>query len=217
MKRISALLVLGIVALVVVGCGAKATPDSVYLWKPEAKEDRYLKAEYVTDLRTVIKNLGEYGHKLQPKGVGFTTHYRCELGNCTPEENAQHWMFTVLEQKTVNSEKYKTYSERMTYIVNKKLQDILFALKTDFLLTSKNKINGVVIGLIWSEKKMVKEMVKKPRFEFGDVYIDMDTFQAYQNRTLSFETLLNKAVYVNNTGDQPVQAHLAAAEEKAKK
>ena len=76
MKKISLLLMFGLMFVIFAGCGAKTTPDSVYLWKPEAKEDRYLKAEYVMDLRGVIQNLNDYGHKVQPKGIGFTTHYR---------------------------------------------------------------------------------------------------------------------------------------------
>lgn len=196
MKKYLLLVVLLFFTIFTFGCNKQVAPDLMYIWKPKTKNARYLKAAYIQDLRSVIKDLEEYGHKIQYNGVGFSTNYKCQIGECTEEANAENWFYVVIEEGSVNSGKFQSYEFRAAYILQKRLEDILFALKKEFLMKSPSKIDGVLIGLIWSEKDKIKEMMKKPRFENIDVYIGIDAFRDYQNRTIKFDDLIRKIVFI---------------------
>jgi hypothetical protein len=100
-----------------------------------------------------------------------------------------------LEEKTVDPKKYKTYEDRANYLVKKRLKDILFAMKKDFIINSNKKINGVLVSLIWSNKVFKKE----DSYESIDIYIDIDTFKKYQQKDIDYSFLLKKAVYIDTT------------------
>jgi hypothetical protein len=197
MKKIILLLILSLV----LSCSKNVDITNVYLWEPKTKDARFFKAEFSDELKDIAKTLIEYGHKVQKQGVGFTSNYNCNIGECEESKKSEHWLFVVIDEKTVDSSKYNNFKKRALYIIDKKLEDILFALKKDYLLHPDNKITGILIGLKWSEKKKLSEMVKVPRFESLDIYIKIKDFIQYQEHKLTLKELLNHSIFVKRIKD----------------
>ncbi len=188
--------------VITVSCGKNIDITNTYVWEPKTKDARFFKAEFADELKDITKTLLDYGHKVQKQGVGFTSNYNCNVGECSIEEQYEHWLFTVIDEKTVDSAKYNTFEKRAKYIIEHKLKDILFALKKDYLINPSEKINGVVIGLKWSEKKKISEMVKIPRYESLDIYLPINDFISYQKHKITLNQLLKRTIFVKRIKDK---------------
>jgi hypothetical protein len=208
MKKISIFL---IISLLFIACAKEEIqPSSLYLWKPKTTDARFLKAEYIKQLSDLAETLISYGNNVQTNGIGFTTNYKCTMGSCSAEENAENWLYVVLEEEPLDEAKRKTYDDRASFIVKTRLKDVLFALKKDFLVKDDPKINGILISFIWSKTMIAQENF----FESIDIYIDIKTFRDYQNGLIKFSDVLSRAVYIDTTNKEKKYIELSFENEK---
>ncbi len=188
--------ILNIFFLLTISCTKNTDIANIYIWEPHTKDARFFKAEFSEELKDIVNTLINYGHNVQKQGVGFTSNYNCNIGKCSDKEQFEHWLFVVIDEKTVDSSKFDTFEKRANYMIDKKLKDILFALKKDYLLNPSKKITGILISLKWSEKKKISEMVKIPRYESIDIYIKIEDFILYQKHNISLDNLLKHSTFI---------------------
>lgn len=169
---------------------------SDYIWKPDTEEGRRLKLLYQEELFNIYKQLSGFNFPVQKNGIGFTISEKCQTEGCMYEESIKFWLFIASPLNiAVSANTYKSFENRAEYAIEKRLPDVLFALKSiDFKkIFQDNRFDGIMFSFTWQVKEFPKELIGKNTFETARIYISKDIYTKYVNKEIDINELLNNS------------------------
>ena len=196
MYKIKSILIVFVFFLLSCVSGSQMKLSSDYIWTPETADGRKLRNLFYYTLEDVYKGINSISFPLQKDGIGLTTSYKCQHEKCSEDDINEVWLYTISHLDIViNQNDYDKLNMRVRYILNRRLPDIIFALRNvDFSsILDYQDFEGFLFTFTWGVKDYKNGVFEKTEYETARIYVPKKTYIAYVNKSINLITLIRSS------------------------